>query len=175
MELVSIYSIADKRTGIVYYVGATMGTLRSRLIQHMSNSELPFFKDDEVEPMIERLEAVEEEHAAEAEQYWIEQIRQWGFPLQNSKNRRYRKPQGLLAGHDDIIQINSARVPKSWMKKCLARVKIKGYTSNGFYIAKLAMAMCEVIDILGEPGTKIKMTDEKMSQLQNFMKETHYI
>lgn len=85
-----IYTLCCPLTGEVRYVGKTHFSLTERLAKHLisfeNNRRTQWIKSlgsQGMKPIIELVEVVEEGDWVSAEQYWIEQFRQWGFELLN--------------------------------------------------------------------------------------------
>jgi len=76
----------------VFYVGATIQPLKSRLNGHLTESKkynhsvLKYIRENKINPIIELVEECDYSNKNEFirnEKYWIDQFRQWGFPLRN--------------------------------------------------------------------------------------------
>lgn len=91
-RLIKIYTLSHPETGEIYYVGATVRLLKHRAIEHTySSHSRPIFLEKGLRPTIEAIEEVPANEAADAEAYWLEQFRAWGFKMKNRKNNmRYR-------------------------------------------------------------------------------------
>lgn len=87
MELpITIYTISDQNTGLVYYIGATVQPLHKRLQSHIKNYSFSPVRSLPINHVIEPLEVVNTVHdATNAERFWIDQMKAWGFPIMNSK------------------------------------------------------------------------------------------
>ncbi len=93
MNLTYIYTLSDKN-GVVRYVGKT-NTPRKRLYDHIQESlnfKIPSHKKNWIKsllekderPIIDVIDEVSESEWPFWEQYWIDQIKSWGFNLTNS-------------------------------------------------------------------------------------------
>jgi len=93
MNFTYIYTLSDKN-GVVRYVGKT-NTPRKRLHDHIKESlnfKIPSHKKNWIKsllekderPIIEVIDEVPESEWPFWEQYWIDQIKSWGFNLTNS-------------------------------------------------------------------------------------------
>lgn len=87
---VFIYSLSDPRDGKVRYVGKAINC-ESRLGGHLGDKGFNHktcwinqLKRLGLKPVVEVVEQVDEPSWQEAEQFWIEQFRQWGFDLTNA-------------------------------------------------------------------------------------------
>ncbi len=96
----NIYTLRCPKSGDVFYVGATTRPLKSRLSGHMTESRttnhsvLRYIRENEIIPIIELVEECHYEEDQEFkmnENYWIDQFRQWGFPLKNVINNKSAK------------------------------------------------------------------------------------
>lgn len=97
-----------------FYVGRTKSP-KTRLASHLS------FKRDQKIPVLSvidsiKFEVIEEVHkddAANAESYWTNQLREWGFPVVNKnflKNKPLkRKKDWICFTKDEIVKINMKR------------------------------------------------------------------
>jgi hypothetical protein len=93
-KMVKIYCLIDPRDNLVRYVGYTTSTLQLRLNGHMTSiytkkrthkiNWIFNLKSVNLKPTIHLLEEVEFEYGWDAEKYWIEQFKHWGFKLTNS-------------------------------------------------------------------------------------------
>jgi len=95
-----IYTISDK--GDIFYVGITQNSLMTRMLDHITNSKnkndvksikiMGMLKNGNT-PEIDILELVDKDniHAFDYEQYWIEQLKSWGFNLLNNVVSRGKK------------------------------------------------------------------------------------
>jgi len=97
MENVFIYMLMDIGSGTPFYVGATVNP-KSRMIVHKNRKFKEYMKTNAVEMCI--LDEVHESEAAIMEEYWYNQLKSWGFelnqkdglwyvPLQNNRNERH--------------------------------------------------------------------------------------
>ncbi len=85
---------------MVFYIGCTTNELEHRLVGHKSGKKYlntgvyKYMAANKIKPVIEIVETLEVEYKSElmkAEEYWIEQFRQWGFILKNTQNASPRK------------------------------------------------------------------------------------
>lgn len=92
--MVKIYTLSDPITMEVRYVGQTIRELRDRWYDHCSEYKLEketnhrrnwvmSLKRQGLRPVIEILDIVEKENWVFWEQYWISQLKSWGFNLTN--------------------------------------------------------------------------------------------
>jgi hypothetical protein len=97
-KIATIYSLTDPKTQKIHYIGSTIHHLQVRLYQHSVNSKscktardkwIKVLADQDLLPIIEELDVVGEAGRYEAETYWIQQFRVWGFELLNSGNTAY--------------------------------------------------------------------------------------
>jgi len=97
-----VYTLSNPSNGIVFYIGSTL-CLGNRLQSHISMSSgggckklYDYINKMSEWPIIEEVENVEVISRSElnsVEKYWIEQFRQWGFPIQNTVNNlNHRQP-----------------------------------------------------------------------------------
>lgn len=96
MSYVYIYSLSCPKTGQIRYVGKT-NNLKKRLFGHLSLSRKPGKKthvqcwigsllNESINPIIEMLDKVPTDEWVFWEEYWISQIKYWGFELTNKTN-----------------------------------------------------------------------------------------
>lgn len=92
--MVKIYTLADPETSLIRYIGKTKQPLNKRYNNHISdyrlnkekshkNSWIISLKQRGLKPIIEVLDEVLEEDWILVEQYWISQLKTWGFNLTN--------------------------------------------------------------------------------------------
>lgn len=96
----NIYTLKCPKSGDVFYVGSTTQSLKSRLSGHLaesriySHSVLKYIRENEIVPIIELVEEcdyINDREFKMNENYWIDQFRQWGFPLKNVINNKSAK------------------------------------------------------------------------------------
>lgn len=100
---VKIYSLACPKTNQIKYIGKTISDLKDRLMGHSCaptsyDNKIWFrnLKEHNLIPTIELLEEVDKSNADEAEMFWIEQMKQWGFKLNNkTKTSLIKKSSGI--------------------------------------------------------------------------------
>lgn len=87
--MIHIYTLADPRTNLVRYVGKSNNP-RRRYTNHLNKKDGPHtrnwigqLKALGLKPIQELLDECTENTWQDSEQYWIEQLRQWGFNLTN--------------------------------------------------------------------------------------------
>jgi hypothetical protein len=94
MRKVKIYTLADPRNNEIRYVGKTVQSLEKRLCGHISaaitNKEHNYrsnwikqLTNNNLLPIIELVESVDENIWEQTEQYWIAQFKAWNFSLVN--------------------------------------------------------------------------------------------
>lgn len=93
--IMKVYSLSHPITKEIRYIGVTTGRLQSRLCQHVwdsknklshkSNWISNIISTTKERPLIELLEEVDNSDWEWVERYWIEQFKQWGFSLVNTK------------------------------------------------------------------------------------------
>lgn len=92
--MIKIYTLKDPTTNEIKYVGKTSQSLKRRLSLHLSvarnrihishtSNWIKSLLDNNQYPLIEELDFIEDEDWEWLEQYWISQLKQWGFKLTN--------------------------------------------------------------------------------------------
>lgn len=72
-----IYSLNQQGSNEIFYIGKTIN-LKSRLNGHQTGVK------NKIElQILEEIEFIDSKELDSCEKFWIEQCRQWGFPLQN--------------------------------------------------------------------------------------------
>lgn len=89
MKKIYIYTLTDPRDNLIKYVGKT-NNLNRRYYQHIKgysrgkiSSWIKTLDKLELLPEIDILDECSEDNWEFVEQYWISQIKAWGFPLKN--------------------------------------------------------------------------------------------
>lgn len=92
MRKVYIYTLSDPITNDICYVGKTYN-LNKRLIKHkyektstLKNNWIKKLKKQNLNPIINVIDEVQESGWEFWEQYWISQLKTWGFKLKNMTN-----------------------------------------------------------------------------------------
>jgi hypothetical protein len=114
----TIYSISHPSQPNVIYIGKTQASLKERLANHINSNNTSAVKiwlsnlmhKNNKKPRIEQIEICDCSIAYEAERFWIEQFRVWGFKILNtngniSKTGRAcqgykKKPKKLISQFD---------------------------------------------------------------------------
>lgn len=89
---ITIYFLSDASTGNIHYVGATKSSLKNRLKAHrwaVGSRKLTALKASGIKLQIGKLDECAVSESAFYENYWIDQMRAWGFTLTN--DYRYHK------------------------------------------------------------------------------------
>jgi group I intron endonuclease len=90
--MVKIYSLIDPRSKQIRYIGKTIKSLNTRLNCHIHDCKrhnhhnsnwINSLLKQNLKPIIELIEEVEENDWEFWEKYWIAQFKQWGFILNN--------------------------------------------------------------------------------------------
>ena len=87
---VLIYTLTCPITNDIRYVGKTDGELKTRLSAHISaptsrlnRKWILILKGFNLKPIIECIDITDDKNAESTEQYWIDQLRSWGYVLHN--------------------------------------------------------------------------------------------
>lgn len=87
---VSIYILSCPISHAVKYIGQTNEILEKSLINHIANPKnnkmckwINKLKKENLIPIIEEIDSVDESQSISTEKYWIEQLRVWGFETMN--------------------------------------------------------------------------------------------
>jgi hypothetical protein len=86
--VITIYTLTDPRTDLVFYVGATTRDSKSVVSRHLSIGYglRGVLRREKVKPIFEAVDlATEPFEAGILEAYWIWQFRSWGFRLENKR------------------------------------------------------------------------------------------
>ena len=92
--MIKIYTLKHPITNEIRYIGKTSKKLKERLSCHISDAKVKRYKnhnsnwifsllEQEIEPVIELLDEVDDNNWILFEQYWISQFKSWGFRLTN--------------------------------------------------------------------------------------------
>lgn len=94
MRMVHIYILSNSENGDIFYVGATF-CLKRRLGQHINDATYysrkkltAYLNNMNTKPIIEEIDTIsvyKKEESLLLENYWIDQLRQWGFSLTNNR------------------------------------------------------------------------------------------
>lgn len=92
---VYIYTLENPDTGVIRYIGKTINPsqrLKSHLwtknnsLRTKKSNWIQSLKANGLKPIMRILDEVSESNWSDAEKYWIEQFRQWGFELYNGND-----------------------------------------------------------------------------------------
>lgn len=118
-----IYSLECINTGAIIYIGCTTRPLEKRFTAHKSaikssnGGVYEYIRANSLDVKIDIIERIKYKNKIkllEAEEFWIEQFRQWGFPLKNKYNSnpkeiKIRNPLGNGSIAIDPEVLNEAR------------------------------------------------------------------
>jgi hypothetical protein len=111
--MIKIYTLAHPLTNEIRYIGKTKYSLKTRLCKHLITYEknhranwIRKLQKENLKPIIELLEEVDEDNWKSAEIYWIFQFRTWGFRLLNATE----------GGETGIISENCRKAHKAKVK-----------------------------------------------------------
>jgi hypothetical protein len=140
MKQAKIYTLTHPLTGDVFYVGATVMELHRRLPGGYHSPTYNSLKAAGATPIIEELESVDLDRVAESENYWICQMKAWGFHLENVRVSHYGIRVGKYQRKDvykaeskfiqtaysfvptpEITQCRLADSLMDWVDKCLSK------------------------------------------------------
>lgn len=89
MKKIIVYTLTDPRDNLIKYVGVTHRPKR-RLYEHLNDSEnnlkSAWIKRLQIlglVPIYDEIDVTDIDNFSWVEQYWISQLRTWGFPLKN--------------------------------------------------------------------------------------------
>ncbi len=92
MKEIIVYTLSDPRDGLVKYIGITSRPTR-RMIDHLNDkrnnlksSWVKSLKKLGLKPLFDIIDVTDNENYCKIEQYWISQMKTWGFPLKNMTN-----------------------------------------------------------------------------------------
>lgn len=95
-----VYTLSCPLNGDIFYVGCTKDELHVRLGSHLNKSKSSqsavhlYIRSNNIIPAIDLLEVVEYESRnslLDREEYWIDQLRQWGYKLKNKLSTTPKK------------------------------------------------------------------------------------
>jgi len=141
---VQIYTLSHPETGEIRYVGRTIRKLSSRLKQHIYDSKkhshhnsnwIKGLSKKKLVPKIELLDMCDEKSWSYTEQYWISQLKAWGFRLTNDN----------IGGIGNLQPTNETRkkIGKTFEKPIL-QYSISGYFIREFKSIKEASEICNI-------------------------------
>lgn len=89
MKEIIVYTLTDPRDGLVKYVGITSRPTR-RMVDHLNDKRnnlkstwVKSLKKLGLKPLFDVIDITDKENYSKIEQYWISQMKTWGFPLKN--------------------------------------------------------------------------------------------
>lgn len=124
-KIYRIYYLQDPRTGNIFYVGLTSDSLRSRLNNHIFPKNSKTTPKDELIrqikkhgflPQIFELEFFTEaeipcsSHRGLKEQYWMWQLRSWGFNILNIQGLELSKRSFAYTNYTSINKRTSLKI-----------------------------------------------------------------
>lgn len=131
-----VYSLACAKTNVVFYIGCTSMNLEERLVRHKSASKkinsrvYNYIRDSNIEIKLDYVERIvfrNKNTLYKAEEFWIEQFRQWGFDLKNDLNDNPQKMKERIP-----IGGGSVRIDSDVFKEAQDFCKKKGMFLSGF-------------------------------------------
>lgn len=144
-----IYTISCPINNTVIYVGSTFGEIETRIREHINSknngnsSFRKYLRSLKCSPIIEVIETVDtlsEQELYAAEQYWIEQIRQWGFRLYNST---WNLSKEKFDGEEVDLPTVSVRINSVLLNKIREICKHKKMTIAGY----IELTICKKLNI----------------------------
>jgi predicted GIY-YIG superfamily endonuclease len=102
----NVYTLTCPIDNTVKYIGITTSDLKTRLLSHLCSNEgsynkliwIESCKINNLRPKIEVLDTIitnNKSNAYALEFYWIQQFKQWGFPLLNGMHYTINKRRGI--------------------------------------------------------------------------------
>lgn len=89
MEEIYVYTLTDPIDNLIKYVGIT-NNIHKRMITHLNDNRntlksswIKNLKSKGLKPILEVIDITDSENYIKIEQYWISQMKTWGFPLKN--------------------------------------------------------------------------------------------
>lgn len=89
MKEIFVYTLTDPIDGLIKYVGITSRPTR-RMVDHLNDKRnnlkstwIKSLKNLGLTPLFEIIDVTDEENYCKVEQYWISQMKTWGFHLKN--------------------------------------------------------------------------------------------
>jgi hypothetical protein len=115
-----VYTLSSIASGEILYVGCTTMDLQTRLNGHKGGVKLhkspvyKYIRENKIEIRIEEVERIvcrNKNTLLLAEEYWIEQFRQWGFVLKNRADanmgemrKRHPLGSGSISVDQDVLK-----------------------------------------------------------------------
>lgn len=169
MGKVSIYTISDRKTGYVYYVGATEGDLNIRFSGHRSEYRLECLKSENVYPVIEEIDVAHgTEEAREMENYWVWQMRSWGF---NLENRTFTVP---YKGDTSRVKKSDRRYMRISLDKEQYEELNFGDSGRAANLRVLAFSMIKLLKKLHGVGYRFALTEHNKSVIRDHFRNTFF-
>ena len=147
MRKVIIYTLSDPITSEIRYIGKTVQTLQRRLdghimsairnreSSHKCNWIKQLYKND-LSPIIEAIEEIEETNWESTEQYWIAQFKAWNYKLLNmtdggdgNKNQIYSEERKQKM-RDKMIGFKHTSISKKKMSESRLGIKLSKITKE---------------------------------------------
>lgn len=104
-NIVKIYTLAEQKTGYIFYVGRTTLPLCTRLSCHWTSNDpkcnpdlkeyMVYLRKKRQKPVIELVDTTTYDKRKQVEEFWIQQFSAWGFLLTNvrhKKNKNFIEP-----------------------------------------------------------------------------------
>lgn len=89
MKTIIVYTLTDPRDKLIKYLGVTYRPKR-RLYEHLNSDEntikgtwIKKLKSLNLKPIYDEIDVTDSDNYVWVEQYWISQLKSWGFPLKN--------------------------------------------------------------------------------------------
>ncbi len=178
MNFVYIYTLTDPRDGIIKYVGKTQTELKYRLNGHgnelhlkrggRKNNWIRSLKNLGLMPIIEELDRVDINEWGFWEQYWISQIKTWGFDLKNESEGGYGP-----VGHKpskEALEKRSISLKKAYAKlKSNPEVwnkRLEWYRENQKKAVVHNTGKKRNLDIFGDKAFNAKLTNDEVVEIR---------
>lgn len=97
MQSYKIYSLRCPLTDHIFYVGCTAEKLEVRVKQSYTAPTVKELRKQGLQPVIELLEETTYVYRGTRENYWIQQLRAWGFNLENQVMPRHADTPFLIS------------------------------------------------------------------------------
>ncbi len=171
MKTAIIYSLSDPRDGMIKYVGKTVDA-KYRFKSHLwknkndrtqKNFWIQYLLKNNLQPQLEIIDEVPEQEWQFWEQYWIAQMKEWGFDLKNGDNG------GL--GFDRFNEAVKSKISKTLTGRSTGKfIAYLKYDLYGSFIEKYAsLKLAKIVLGLSEFNSNIPTAFKRHGSAYGFI------